>query len=426
LQWVVTGYALAYGSLLLFGGRVGDLVGHRRAMLAGLIVFALASLTGGLATGPVMLVVSRLVQGAGAALVAPAALAILTDTYTSAADRARALGIFQASVAGGATAGIVLGGVLVQYWGWRSVLLVNPPLIAVLVLLILLRLPVRAPSAAGKRVDVAGATLITASVTGLVLGMSEGEQYGFTSARALIPLAASVVLAIAFVVTERRSAEPMLPLAIFRDDARTASLVVILLLGAVVAGYVYFIALYLQQVLHLSALQTGLGLVPATLTVMFSSVVLSRRLLPRLGTRGMLVLALPITAAGQLWLSRISAGGTYGHDVLPGLFLTAGGMGLALPTASVAVTAGVAPQMRGVAGGLLVTAQQVGAAIGLAVLATVAAGWSKAPGHALVDGFRLSFLLGAAIALLAAALVLVLIGRRDRGDDRGPAGLAER
>jgi EmrB/QacA subfamily drug resistance transporter len=412
LQWVVTGYALAYGSLLLLGGRIGDLVGHRRAMTIGLVAFAVTSLTGGLATGPVMLVVSRFAQGASAALVAPAALAILTDVYTSTAARTKALGVFQASIAGGATAGIVLGGILVEFLGWRSVLLVNPPIIIVLVVLMLRRLPARRPAAAGRRLDVGGAALITTSVTALVFGMSEGEQHGFTAARTLISLALSVLLAAGFVVNERRVAQPMLPLAIFRDQARAGSLVVVALLGAVVAGYVYFIALYLQQVLHRSALQTGLGLVPATLTVMFSSIVLSRLLLPRLGTRGMLILALPITAAGQLWLSRISADGSYAVDVLAGLFLTAAGMGMALPTASVAVTAGVAPDMRGVAGGLLVTAQQVGAAIGLAVLATVAAARSRSAGHGLVDGFRLSFLLGAGIALLAATLAVILIPRR--------------
>ena len=408
LQWVVTGYALAYGSLLLLGGRVGDLLGHRRAMLAGLTVFALASLAGGLATSPAMLVASRFVQGAGAALVAPAALATLTAAYPSTTARTRALGVFQASIAAGATAGIVLGGVLVEFLGWRAVLLVNPPVLAVLLPLMVRRLPARGP-AGGARLDVTGAVLITTALVAVVLGTGEGEHHGFTSVRVLAELAVAAVLLGAFVVTERRVRQPMVPLSLFRDRARTGSLVVVLLLGAVVAGYVYFVALYLQEVLHISALRTGLGLVPATVTVMVFSTVLSRRLLPRLGVRRMLVLAVPVTAAGQLWFSQISADGTYLVDVLPGLLLTAAGMGLALPTASVAVTAAVPPELRGVAGGLLVTAQQAGAAIGLAVLASVAAARSNNAGATLVDGYRMSYLVGAGIALVAAVLALLLI-----------------
>ncbi|WP_203746969.1 MFS transporter [Actinoplanes cyaneus] len=417
LQWVVTGYALAYGSLLLLAGRVGDVLGHRRAMLIGLAVFAVASLTGGLAVSPAMLVVSRFVQGCGAALVAPSALAILTAAYPSTQARTRALGVFQASVAGGATAGIVLGGVLVEFFGWRSVLLVNPPIIAALLPLMLRRLPARSPAAAGTRLDVAGATLITAALVALVLATSSGERYGFASAWVLAAVGASAVLMFGFVAVERRVRQPMLPPALLRDNARTGSLMIMVLMGAVVAAYVYFIALYLQQVLHLSALRTGLGLVPATVTVMVCSVVLSRRLLPRLGTRWMLVLALPVTAAGQLRLSRITADGSYLVDVLPGLLLTAAGMGLALPTVSVAVTAGVPSDLRGVAGGLLVTAQQAGGAVGLAVLAAAAA-TRAAP----VDGFRTSFLIGAGVALCAAALALAFI----RSDNQQRAQLTVR
>ncbi|MDQ1560904.1 MAG: hypothetical protein QOE85_245, partial [Actinomycetota bacterium] len=240
LQWVVTGYALAFGSLLLLGGRIGDIVGHRRAMTIGLALFALTSLSGGLAVSPVMLVVSRIVQGGSAALVAPSALAILVGAYFSDRSRARALGVFQAATAGGATAGIVLGGVLVQFIGWRAVLLVNPPVIVILIGLILWRLPSIAPRSGNRQLDVSGAVLITGSVAALVYGMSSGQENGFGSPFTIAALTLTVVLAVAFVFTEMRVKQPMLPLDIFQDRARRGSLIVIALAGMVIVSYVYF------------------------------------------------------------------------------------------------------------------------------------------------------------------------------------------
>ena len=208
LQWVVTGYALTYGALLLVAGRGGDQIGHRRAMLAGLTLFAISSLAGGLAVSAPMLVIARLVQGGSAALIAPAALALLVDAYQSPAARARALGIFQGSTAAGATAGIVLGGVLTEYLGWRSVLLVNPPVIAILVAIMLRRLPARdmdetrdsaVGAGAARRLDVAGAGLITAAIAALIFGLSEGQSRGFGNPEAIATLAAAVVLGVAFV-----------------------------------------------------------------------------------------------------------------------------------------------------------------------------------------------------------------------------------
>ncbi len=411
LQWVVTVYALAFGSLLLLGGRIGDILGHRRTVVIGLGLFALSSLSGGFATGPVMLVISRIVQGGGAALVAPSILAILVGAYVEDTARARALGIFQAATAAGATAGIVLGGVLVQFFGWRAVLLVNPPIIVVLILLMLWRLPATAPHPGNRRVDVAGALLITGSVSALVYGMNSGQENGFGAPLTIVVLATAVVLAVAFVVTELRVGQPMLPLQIFRDRARTGSLVVIALAGMVIVSYVYFTSLYLQRVMRLDALVTGIAMIPATATVMTVSILVSRRLLPRLGVRGMLALGLPVMAVGQLWLAQVPQNGNYAVNVLPGLVLTAAGMGLAIPAAAFAANSNVAPGLRGVAGGLFVTAQQVGAAVGLAALATIAAGRTAAEGGVLVDGYRLAYLVQACIAVLAAILALVIIPR---------------
>jgi len=414
LQWVVTGYALTFGSLLLVGGRLGDLFGQRRTLLAGLVVFALTSLSGGLAHTAAILVVSRLLQGAGAALVAPAALGLLTHAYTEPAARARALGIFQGSTAAGGTAGIVLGGVLTQYAGWRWVLLVNPPVIVVLVALILWRLPDTPGHARGSRVDLPGAASVTVAVAALIYGVSEGQQHGFGSAHAWVAFVLAVAFAVVLVVVERRSADPMLPAALLRDPARAVTLAAVLVIGAVFAGYVYFISLYLQGVMGFSPVRTGLALVPATLSALIGATVISRRLMPRIGAHRLLLLALVLIGAGQFWLSHVRPHGYYPVDVLPGIVATASGLGLALPAASFSVTAGVEPHQRGIAGGLFVTAQQVGSAAGLAVLATIAASRTQRTG-ALVDGYRLSYLVAGCITVLALLVIAALHRRRAAG-----------
>ncbi len=408
LQWVVTGYALTFGALLLVGGRLGDLIGNRRALLTGLALFALTSLSGGLATSAGVLVASRVVQGASAALVAPAALALLTHAYTAPAARIRAMGIFQGAVAAGASAGIVLGGLLTEYVGWRWVLLVNPPLIAVLVALVLWRVPAL-PGHRGTRLDLPGALTATAATAALILGVSQGQQHGFGSPDSWGPLAAAVALAAAFVLIERRSADPMLPGSLLRGHGRPAALVVILAIGAVLAGYVYFVSMYLQQVLGFSAVQTGLALVPATLTALLVSTQVARRVLPRLGYRRQLLVALLLVGAGQLWLSQVSATGSYPVHVLGGILLTAAGMGLALPAASLALTADVPPHQRGVAGALFASGQQIGSAVGIAVLASIAAASTSRTGL-LVSGYRLSFLVATGILVLA-GLSLTFVGR---------------
>ena len=413
LQWVVTGYALTFGALLLFGGRVGDILGHRLIVILGLAVFALASLSGGFAGDPVVLITSRLVQGASAAFVAPSVLAILTRTFTADAARARALGIFQAATAGGATAGIVLGGVLVQFFGWRAVMLVNPPIIIVLVLLMIWHLPKSPDRGPRMSLDVPGAALITATAAAIVLAASEGQQRGFGSPVPIVAMTFALGLGIAFVLVERKTRHPVLPLVLMRDRGRVGALLVIFLAGLVIVSYVYFTSLFMQNVMHFSALQTGLGLVPATVIVMFSSAVLSRLLLPHLGVRGMLTLGLPIIAAGQVWLSFVEPDGRYVVHILPGLILTALGMGLTIPSAAFAANSNVPAGTGGVAGGLFVTAQQLGAAIGLAILASVAAARVSATGIP-TDGYHTAFITAACIAIGAAVVAFVVVPARQR------------
>ena len=422
LQWIVTGYALTFGSLLLAGGRLADLFGRRRLLALGLILFAAASLACGLAQWPVMLIASRIVQGSAGALVSPAALSLLTTASPEGPARNRALAIWQAVTAGGATTGIVAGGLLTQYLGWRAVFLVNPPLIAIMLALVP-RLPAGLPAGAAavpggrppsRRIDGRGATLITISLAALIYGLSSGQQHGFGTAPVVITLVAAVVLMVAFVHTERHIAAPMLPLSIFADAARRAAVAAMLMMGAILAGYVYFISLYLQKVQGYSPVETGLALLPSTLTVVLTSTFITRRLLARFALKWVLLAGLAGMAAGQLWLGRISAGDSYLTGVLPGLILTALGIGLGLPTASVAITAGVRGRDQGLAGALFTTSQQTGAAVGLAVLATAAAARTAHTGS-LVAGYRLSFLIGAGIAVLAAAVVAAQLRARRAG-----------
>jgi MFS family permease len=418
LQWIVTGYALPFGALLLLGGRLGDLTGHRRLLIGGLGLFGLTSLLAGLAPDSGVLIAARFAQGASAALVAPMALAAITDLFPDGPGRARALGIFQGATAAGASAGIVVGGILTEYAGWRAIFLVNPPVIAVLAAAMLRLLPRERPggrgrAAAGGGLDVAGAVLVTASVAALIYGLSQGQQRGFAAPATVAALAAAAVLAAAFVFAERRVPAPMVPARVLAGPSRRAALGAMFLLASVVVGYVYFVTLYMQQVLHFSALRAGLGLLPSTLTVLVTSTWLARRLAARFGTRAVLAGGLVSIGLGQAWLAQLSVSGSYAVNVLPGVLLTSFGMGLLFPTIAVTVTSGVEPGDRGLAGGLLAASQQVGMAVGLAVLATVAAARSHAvtgpAAVALVSGYRLSFWVAAGIAACALAVVLLLM-----------------
>ncbi len=411
LQWIVTGYALTFGSLLLAGGRLADLLGRRRMLICGLVLFAVASLACGLAQWPIMLITSRIVQGAAGALVSPAALSLLTTTNPEGPARNRALAIWQATTAGGATAGIIAGGLLTQYLGWRAVFLVNPPLI-VIMLTLARRLPAGQP-AGGQRLDVPGSVLVTTAVAALIFGLSNGQQNGFGSPATDAALPAAALLGAAFIWVERTAASPMLPLQILAARTRRAAVGAMLLIGAVLAGYVYFVSLYLQKVRGFTPLETGLALVPSTVLVVLTSTLLTRRLLTRFSIKTVLLAGLAAMTAGQLWLAQISAGSSYATAVLPGLLLTSLGIGLALPTASIAITAGVQGRDQGLAGALFTTGQQIGAAVGLAILATAAAARTAHASGSLVAGYRLSFLIATALALFAAVLVTWQLSPRD-------------
>ena len=411
LQWVVTGYALTFGSLLLLGGRAGDLLGRRRLLVLGLTLFGLASLTCGLALSPLMLILSRFVQGAGAAFVSPSALSLLTTTNAEGAARNRALSLWQASTAGGASAGVIAGGVLTQYLGWRAIFLVNLPIIAVLLLLIPRVIP-DDRSTGRQRIDVLGAVLVTASAAALMYGLSSGQQQGFGSLGTLLALGAAVLLALLFVLVERTTTAPMVPFSYFSSPTHRAAVGAMLLMGAVLAAYVYFTSLYMQHVLGVSVVLTGLSLVPSTATVILVSTFATRRLLDRLGVKRLLLIGLALMGLGQVWLSFMTSGGSYIVNVLPGLLLTAWGIALALPTASIGATTGVDRREQGLAGGLLTTGQQMGSAVGLALLATIAAARTGQTGS-LAAGYGFSYLVATGIVLIALVLVATQLNHKE-------------
>src|SRR5437879_1566729 len=410
LQWVVTGYALTFGSLLLLGGRVGDLLGRRRLLLLGLTLFAIASLTCGLALSPLRLILSRFVQGAGAAFVSPSALSLLTTTNAEGAARNRALSIWQASTAAGASAGVIAGGVLTQYLGWRAIFLVNVPIIAVLLILIPRVIP-DDKSTGRQRIDVLGAALVTASAAALIYGLSSGQQQGFGSLGTVLALGAAVLLAVVFILVERTTAAPMMPFSYFSSSTHRAAVGAILFMGAVLAAYVYFTSLYMQRVLGESALLTGLSLIPSTATVILTSTFATRRLFDRLGVKRLLFIGLTLMGVGQVWLSFMTSGGSYLVNVLPGLLLTALGIALALPTASIGATTGVDRREQGLAGGLLTASQQIGSAVGLALLATLAAARTEQTGS-LAAGYGFSYLVATGIVLIALVLVATQLNHK--------------
>jgi MFS family permease len=356
LQWIVTGYALTFGALLLFGGRAGDLFGQRKTLLLGLVVFGIGSIGGGLAPTPETLIGARFVQGAAGALISPAALSSLTLLFPDGPGRIRALGIWQGATAAGGTAGIVLGGLLVEFLGWRSVFIINVPIIIALVILVPRVIPRPAPRSR-VTLNIGPSLLITVSIALVIYALSNLEEFGPVNLFTLVPFVAGLVVAAVFVVTEVRSRDPLISRAMLRSRQRRGALGVMLITGAVLAAYVYFVSLYLQTVLRLSPLLTGISLLPATLTIVVLSSFIARRVIARIGLRSTALLGGLLVASGQAWFVSLSTTGDYLVNVLPALVLTATGIGLLLPAVSIAATADVAAGVQGAAASLLTTSQ---------------------------------------------------------------------
>ncbi len=452
LEWVITAYALAFGGLMLLGGRAGDLLGRRRMFIAGLLLFSAASLAGGFATSQAWLLAARTIQGAGAAIVAPAALSLVTTTFPEGPPRNRAMGVYAAmSVAGGAV-GLIAGGLLTSYVSWRWVLFVNVP-IGLAAALGAPRVLRESPRQHG-RFDLPGALTGTGGLAALVYGLSsaatspDGVSH-WGDAKVIASLAASVLLLAAFAVIETRSTHALLPVRLLRDRNRTGANLIMLCGGAAIFGMFFFLTVFLQAVWGYSALKTGLAYLPLTAGIMAASGA-AAQLVPRVGARPLLLASAPALAGGLYWLSRITEHGSYAGAVLGPMLVIAAGLGLLFVPVTLVAMSRVADAESGVAASLRNTAQQVGGSIGLAVLGTVAwtvvassihaqtaraaataarAGHPARPSqaaltaiyrHALTTGFSRGFLVTAGITLLALIITIaaIRVKRADLGEAR--------
>ena len=399
VQWVITGYAITFGGLLILGGRAADLFGRRRMFIAGLLVFTAASLSGGLAHDPVLLITSRVIQGAGAALVAPAALSLITTSFAEGGARTRALGMYGATASLGFVAGQVLGGILVQFTSWRAVFLVNVP-IGLLAAAIAPRLLADSRTPAGqRRLDVRGALLITAAMAALVFAVSEADVLGWLSPAILAAFAVFGVSLAVFVVAERRHPDPLLPAKLIRRPALRTAGSLNLLLGLWNGGEMLVLSLYLQQVLRDSPLATGLAIAPQGI-IGFTAGAFGARLAGRIGIRRVLVLTAAIAAAGFVLLTQLPADGHYSPVLAAVMLVGFGTAGTAFGTMVIA-TSGVPGAEQGVVGGVINTSRQIGAAVGAAVLPAIAAAVGHDTITATAAGTRAAMLAGAAAAGLA-------------------------
>ncbi|BCL21296.1 MFS transporter [Streptomyces tuirus] len=370
-QWVITAYTLAFGGLLLLGGRIADLVGRKRTFVIGLIGFAAASALGGAATNAGMLFGARALQGAFAAVLAPSALSLLTTTFTDPKERGKAFGIYGALAGSGAAIGFMVGGLLTEYLDWRWCLYVNVPIAIVAVLGALALLHDR-PVRTGARLDVPGVLLGCGGLVAIVYGFSEAESRGWSDPMVLSLFAAGIVLLAVFVWWQSRAPSPLLPLHIIRDRNRAGCFLTMALAVIGMFGLFLFMTYYLQAILAYSPVKTGLAFLPLTAAIIVGSTQISARLLQRVPPRMLMVPGMILAATGMILLTRITTHSSYASEILPALLLLGLGMGLTFMPVFATATAGVAPQDSGVTSATVNTSQQVGGSIGTALLNTIA------------------------------------------------------
>jgi len=416
LAWVVNAYLLTFGGFLLLGGRLGDLFGQRRMFLIGIALFTVASVGCGLAGTQELLIGARAVQGLGGALVSAVALSLIMTLFSEPAERAKAMGIFGFVLSGGGTAGVLLGGVLTDLLSWHWIFLVNVPVGVVVYALSLRLLPSAPGTAAGGRIDVTGALLVTGALMLAVYAIVNGNEVGWTSGRTLGLLAAAAAFLVVFLVIESRVAAPLVPLSLFRlRNVSTANVVGVLWAAAMFAWF-FLCALYLDIVLDYSSLEVGLAFLPATLIMGALSLGLSAKLVMRFGIRTPLVTGMLLVAVGLGLLARAPVDGSYAVDVLPSMIILGLGVGMAMNPVLLAAMSDVAPSEAGLASGVVNTSFMMGGALGLAVLASLAAsrtdtllGSGETELVALTGGYQLSFAVGAIFALAAAVIGGVLL-----------------
>ena len=422
LQWVVTAYALTFGGFMLLGGRAADLLGRRRILMVGLSLFTAASLGAALSTGEVSLIAARAVQGLGAALMLPAALSIVMNMFAEGAERNKALGIWGGLGAGGATVGVIAGGLLTRYAGWQYIFYLNVPIGAAALALAPRIVPDSRLATTRRRFDALGAIAGTGVLVLLVDAIAQAPQYGWGATRTVALLAASAALLATFLVIENRVKEPVLPLSIFRLRTLAGANAAGLLLGSSFFAFIFVGTLYMQEVLHYSALQTGLAWLAASLT----SIVLagiSQALVTRGGAKVVMAIGMTLIGAGVLWATQVPV---HGHFLanLAGPFVVAGaGTAFAFIPISIAALAGVSEHQAGLASGLLNTSQQLGGAIGIAIASSLAASHTQTLVHAgtaapaaLTGGFQQALWVLGAIALLAVPAIFALVRRDELSD----------
>ena len=421
LQWIVSAYALLFGGLLLLGGRVADLLGRRRLFIGGLVVFTAASLASGLAWSEGVLIGARALQGFGAALITPAALSILTTTFTEGKERNTALGAWGAVGAFGAVAGVLLGGILTSALSWHWIFYVNVP-VGILGLALAPFFLAESRDATAKSFDVPGAVLVTGGLVTLVYAITQANSYGWGSLATIGLFAGSVALLAAFVGWELRTAEPLMRFGILRLRTVSGANVAGLVMGTAMFGMFLMLTLYMQQVLHYSAMKTGVGYLAVAGTAIVWSA-LAAQLVTRVGVKPVLVAGMTALSAGLLYFTQVSVGGTYVGDLLPGFLLISIGIGFSFVPISIAALAGIEPAEAGLASGLINTSQQIGGALGIAALTSIATSTTNtemASGSALpvalTDGFQSAFFGAAGVAIFGILVALFVVRRRDLAD----------
>jgi EmrB/QacA subfamily drug resistance transporter len=420
LPWIVNAYVIAFGGFLLLGGRAADLLGRRRVFMAGLLVVAVASLAAGFAATQAELIAARAAQGLGAAIISPSALSIVTILFQDGAERNKALGAWGAVAGSAGAAGVLLGGVLTDGLGWQWVLWVNVPVSLIALFLAPGLIPESRSDSENRHFDAAGAVSVTAGLSVLAYALLDASSAGWGSTKIVSLLALAVILLGAFVAIETRSKAPLVPFRIFRSRTLTGANVVGILLGASLFSMFFFVSLYMQQVLGYSPIHAGLSYLPLAVTIIIAAGV-GGQLVTRWGFKPILATGMLAIALGLAWYSRVSVGGGFLADILGPSLLAALGLGFGFVTSTIAAVSGVREHEQGLASGLINTSQQIGGAVGLAVLSTIATtrthhilsvGGSDLP-HALTSGFQAAFLAGSVIAALGFAATLILIRTRD-------------
>jgi len=414
-QWVVNAYTLTFAGFLMLGGRAADLFGKRRMFMIGVVLFTGASLLGGLAQSGAWLIGARAIQGVGGAILAPTALTILTSTFVEVTERRRAMGVWSAVASCGSVAGVLAGGILIDLLNWRWVLFVNVPTGVVMLAMSQRALPVLRAEGPRGQLDLGGAFAITGGLTLFVYGIVNTDTRPWGSAETVIPMVAGVaLLAVALFIEGRVAAQPLVPLGIFRRRSLTAANGIGVTIGAGLFGVFFFVSLYLQQLVGFSALRTGVAMLPPATTTLVGAL-LAPRLVALIGAKRQLIIGTALAAGGLFWLSFLPFGGSYWVYLLGPMAIFGFGVGVSFVPMTLTATNGVAPAERGLAAGLINTTRQMGGALGLAVLATVAASTSAhdrskglARGAAVTSGYDRSFLLAGLLLLVGTCLAFLV------------------